>query len=229
MPDERLAKIAGFHRRALLWHLDTLPVGMVLAGLWPKSLVARSVGFLRIDNPAHLEGRGYRHVEIPSANGFGTARALAKLYGLLAACAEELGISARTIEALTAPSLAPTRGTRDAIMKIDTAYSFGFSRPSRAMPFGTSQSAFGCPGAGGSFAMADPDEQLGFAYVTNQMGYHLFDDPREKALRDACYRCLATMHQGSRRASSPQPVHRSRASGRAGGDWDRSRGPTGTV
>lgn len=81
-------------------------------------------------------------------------------------------------------------------MKIDTAYSFGFSRPSRAMPFGTSQSAFGCPGAGGSFAMADPDEQLGFAYVTNQMGYYLFDDPREKALRDACYRCLATMQQG---------------------------------
>ena len=65
--------------------------------------------------------------------------------------------------------------------------------------------------------------------VTNQMGYYLFDDPREKALRDACYRCLATMHQGSRRASSPQPVHRSRASGRAGGDRDRSRGPAGTV
>jgi hypothetical protein len=45
--------------------------------------------------------------------------------------------------------------------------------------------------------MGDPDEGLGFAYVTNQMGFRLFDDPREKAVRDACYRCLATLRVGS--------------------------------
>ena len=28
--------------------------------------------------------------------------------------------------------------------------------------------------------MADPDDQLGFAYVTNEMGFRLFDDVREK-------------------------------------------------
>ena len=39
--------------------------------------------------------------------------------------------------------------------------------------------------------MADPSEQLGFAYLTNRMGFQLFDDPREKAVRDACYACLA--------------------------------------
>ena len=33
------------------------------------------------------------------------------------------------------------------------------------MPFGTSSRAFGCPGAGGTFAMGDPDEGLGLAYV----------------------------------------------------------------
>jgi CubicO group peptidase (beta-lactamase class C family) len=198
IPDERRATIAGFHRSALLRHLDTLPIGMVLSGLWPQSLAARSVKFLRIVNPAQLDRPAYRHVEIPSANGFGTARSLARLYGLLAAGGGELGIAPRTFAALTAPPRPPTRGTRDAIMKIDTAYSCGFSRPSPAMQFGTSSSAFGCPGAGGSFAMADPDAQLGFAYVTNQMGFHLFDDPREKALRDACYRSLATLRDGSR-------------------------------
>ena len=107
----------------------------------------------------------------------------------------DIGISAGTRQELIAPALAPTPRTRDAILKIDTRYGFGFSRPSSAMQFGTSSSAFGCPGAGGSFGMADPDQQLGFAYVTNKMGFHLFDDPREKAVRNACYGCLARMRR----------------------------------
>jgi CubicO group peptidase (beta-lactamase class C family) len=85
------------------------------------------------------------------------------------------------------------RGTYDAVLKIDTRYKLGFSRPSRDIWFGDSGGAFGCPGAGGSFAMGDPDAGLGFAYVTNRMGFRLFDDPREKAVRDACYCCLSSV------------------------------------
>jgi CubicO group peptidase (beta-lactamase class C family) len=51
-------------------------------------------------------------------------------------------------------------------------------------------SAFGFPGAGGSFAFADPDAHVGYAYVMNKMGFFLHDDAREKALRDALYRAL---------------------------------------
>jgi CubicO group peptidase (beta-lactamase class C family) len=41
--DEELAVTEGFHRLALLRHLGAMPPAMVLAGIWPTSLVARSV------------------------------------------------------------------------------------------------------------------------------------------------------------------------------------------
>ena len=78
-------------------------------------------------------------------------------------------------------------------VKLDTQYSFGFSRPSGDFRFGVDNKAFGCPGAGGSFGMGDPSAELGFAYLTNKMGFRLFDDPREKAVRHACYASLAAM------------------------------------
>ena len=37
---------------------------------------------------------------------------------------------------------------------------------------------------------ADPDARLGFAYVMNKMDFQMFDDPREKALRDAVHRSV---------------------------------------
>jgi CubicO group peptidase (beta-lactamase class C family) len=191
--EEQLATVKGFPRIALLGNLNKLPSKMVLSALWPQSLVARSVNCLNLSNPARIGDPELRKVEIPSANGIGQARALAKIYGVLANGGRELGLTERTMRELLAPAKEPTMGIHDAILKIDTRYQLGFSRPSRHMSFGASRRAFGCPGAGGSFAMGDPDERLGFAYVTNQMGFRLFDDPREKAVRDACYDCLAAL------------------------------------
>jgi CubicO group peptidase (beta-lactamase class C family) len=198
--EQRLARTKGFHRLALLWHLSELPLGMVFSGIWPQSLVARSVSALRLHNPADIGNEELRGIEIPSANGIGEARAIAHIYGSLATGGRELGITPRTWHELTAAATPPQLGFRDAILKIDTRYSFGFSRPGGAMQFGSGPTAFGCPGAGGCFGMADPEEQLGFAYVTNKMGFRLFDDAREKAVRDACYRCLRALRTGLRAA-----------------------------
>jgi CubicO group peptidase (beta-lactamase class C family) len=119
---------------------------------------------------------------------------------VLAGDGRDLRISPTTRRELLAPAPVPSRGSADAILKIDTKYGFGFSRPSLAMKFGADASAFGCPGAGGCFGMADPTEQLSFAYVTSKMGFYLFDDPRERACREACYACLAMLRNAKRAA-----------------------------
>ncbi|HJL17935.1 MAG TPA: hypothetical protein RMH99_19880 [Sandaracinaceae bacterium LLY-WYZ-13_1] len=88
---------------------------------------------------------------------------------------------------LTAP---PRSEGVDAVMGVEMQLSLGFLRPGEEDVFGTSPRAFGTPGAGGSFAFADPDAHLGYAYVMNRMDFHMFDDPREKPLRDAIHRAI---------------------------------------
>jgi CubicO group peptidase (beta-lactamase class C family) len=187
---QRLAVTPGFHRLKVLLHLGELPPAMVLAGCWPRSLVARSVNPLRLHNPAQLVDPEYRSLEIPSANGIGQARAIAKIYSALIG-GQELRITGATRRELLAAPQTPPAGSRDAILKMDTNFSLGFSKPSRDMRFGSDASAFGCPGAGGCFGMADPTRQIAFAYVTNKMGFRIFDDPRERACREAFDACLA--------------------------------------
>ena len=82
----------------------------------------------------------------------------------------------------------PTMGLRDKVMHIDTSFSLGFGKPTSKFVFGSSDRAFGWPGAGGSFGFADPDTGIGFGYVMNRMGYHVYSDPRELALRQALFR-----------------------------------------
>ena len=90
---------------------------------------------------------------------------------------------------LTAPPR--TFRTKDVVMGVPSYLSLGFLRPGPELAFGSSPRAFGTPGAGGSFGFADPDARLGFAYVMNKLDFYIFDDPREKVLRDAVHRAIA--------------------------------------
>jgi CubicO group peptidase (beta-lactamase class C family) len=73
---------------------------------------------------------------------------------------------------------------------MDVAYSLGFMKPFSGYQFGSSEAAFGAAGSGGSFAFADPESQVGYAYTPNKQGPYVLDDPRELALRNAFYSCL---------------------------------------
>jgi CubicO group peptidase (beta-lactamase class C family) len=189
-PRERLARI----ERAPAWRILTgmrdLPPAMALAMANPRSLSARAFANPKLRRPWDLDTEQFRTVEFPAGGAVGGARDIARAYAAFAAEPPELGIEPTTLAELTRYPDPPTEGWKDVILKVDTAWALGFARPAGEFQFGTSPRAFGHPGAGGSFAFADPDRNVAFAYVMNRMGFHLVDDPREKSLRDTLYRCL---------------------------------------
>ncbi|HEX8074486.1 MAG TPA: serine hydrolase domain-containing protein [Thermoleophilaceae bacterium] len=190
VPDERIAEIKAYRRGEVLLHLNVMPPAMVAGFTRPRSLTFRAFGNPRLRGPADLNLPEYRAVELPAGAGVGQARGVARAYGEFAVGGPSLGLVDDTLAALAAPAAEPSGGAKDLVLRIETAYSLGFLKPSRPFRFGTSDSAFGHTGAGGSFGYADPDLELGFAYAPNRLGFHLFDDPRDKPLRDALYRCI---------------------------------------
>ena len=190
VPDSKVATIEGFTPLQMLLHINTMPVGMVLGYMNPRSLTRRTFGNPKLRSPADFNKPEYRRVELPAGNSIGQVRSMAKAYGVFAAGGRELGIAQDTLEALVAPSIPPSLGSRDEVLKAQMSYSLGFNRPTEVFRFGSGEKSFGTIGAGGSFGFADPEVQVGFAYAPNKMGFHIWDDPREKALRDAVYRCL---------------------------------------
>jgi CubicO group peptidase (beta-lactamase class C family) len=94
------------------------------------------------------------------------------------------------MEALSTPATPPKSGLFDEVLRLDMCFALGYCKPSPAFQFGINEKAFGTPGAGGSFCFADPEIGLGFAYAMTNMGFYVFNDPREKKLRDAVYACL---------------------------------------
>jgi len=190
MPESRLAQVRAYHPATMLLHMDRIPPAMVLSLMWPRSLGARSLMNPRFKSAADLGEPPYRHLEFASGNGIGQARAIAKAYGVLAAGGGKLGLSAETMRELTAPPVEPLRGQRDAVLKVQVLYSLGFMRRCRAFPYGSSDKVFGAQGAGGSIGFADPDAQIGWAYTPNKMGFCLYGDPREVALREAVYNVI---------------------------------------
>ena len=116
--------------------------------------------------------------------GFGTARALARLYAALVG--EVDGVRLLRPETVAAACVPQSEGG-DAVLYLPTRFGLGFMLPPALGP-SAAPSTFGHPGAGGSLALGDPERGIGFAYVMNRMGFHLFSDPRELSVRQALFR-----------------------------------------
>jgi len=184
IPNDRLARI----QIAIpgVAAIKKAPTSLALAVMNPRSRIRRALwGELQEDKERIYP----RNVEVPSGGGIGTARSIAKAYGVFATGGKELGLREETQKQLMAPAVPPTRGFYDEVLKLEgMEMSLGFMKPSEKIPF-AHPSSFGMLGFGGSFGFADPYAKIGFAYVPNLNDLFL-KDPRQDALRIAMYRSI---------------------------------------
>lgn len=160
-----------------------------LAGLDDSLLIGRV-----FSNPSDLfdydemwNSRALHAAELPSSNGIGSARALARVY---ASCIG-VGVDGRrtlTDGTVKAATTIRSKGP-DAVLMVETCFGLGFMV---GQSFGASNppNAFGHAGAGGSLAFADPVSGLAFAYVMNDLRFGPSGDPRSEMLVRAALAAL---------------------------------------
>ncbi|WP_329212839.1 beta-lactamase family protein [Streptomyces sp. NBC_00683] len=135
----------------------------------------------------------WRAAEIPAANGHGTARAVAALYGILAGRGSVDG--RRILSEKAAERVREGQGScRDLVLGAgfahDTELGLGLWLSGENASYGPNPRAVGHDGAGGSCGLADPEAGIALGYVMNRMGANIADDPRKMALIDAVYQSL---------------------------------------
>lgn len=124
--------------------------------------------------------------EMPSSNGVGNARALARLYAALVGEVE--GVRVLAPETVRAACVVQAEGP-DRVLFLPSCFGLGFTLQPMLAP-GAGPGAFGHPGAGGSLGFADPERGLAFGYVTTRMKFDLEGDQRTRALVRATYASL---------------------------------------
>lgn len=153
------------------------------------------ISYKAIANPLNVldmkvvNGRAWRAMELPSANGHATARSLARVYGALGRGGEIDGYRVLTNDSIARCYTEQSNGM-DEVLKRPTRIGLGFMLSQPEVPLGPNPHSFGHPGAGGSLGFADPDARMGFGYVMNQMGSDPVLDRRAASLYDAAYESL---------------------------------------
>lgn len=145
-------------------------------------------------NPKGFSGGGWvntarwREAELPSTNGHGHARAIARLYSALVRGGAIDGVSILSSDILAEATREHSAGI-DLISQRPSRFGLGFQLTQAERRLGPNTRAFGHFGAGGSLGFCDPDTGLAFGYVTNDMGPR-WQNPRNGGLIAAVYACL---------------------------------------
>lgn len=133
-------------------------------------------------------GAIWREIEIPSANGIGSAKAVAELYGIYAHDGELRGQSVIPDSAFESLIESRVKG-QDLVLPYVTEFAAGVMRNNIGL-YGPNPDTMCHSGWGGSLALGDPDRHLSSAYVMNRQSNSLQADPRATRLIQALYGCL---------------------------------------
>ncbi|MFF5829333.1 serine hydrolase domain-containing protein [Streptomyces bacillaris] len=161
---------------------ESVPEGLreqVAAWRDPNSLSNRAFA---VTNPAAIDfdSPEVQAAELPSSNGIGTARALARMYAAL--IGEVDGVRLLAPETLASATKEQASG-KDQVMLIPSRFGTGYMLPMEGNAM-TGPQSFGHTGRGGSLAFADPQQGIAFGYVMNHI-VSGSDDVRAATLAEA--------------------------------------------
>ncbi len=138
--------------------------------------------------PNFNNSESFRKAVLPSSNGHGNARAIARVYAALANGGSLDGVHLISPEIM---EIARTESWRGICQMTDRDFRYGvgfFLNHPPLLPFGTNNRAFGHPGAGGAIGFADPEAKLSFSYSPNFMCAGAGVGDRCEALINATFR-----------------------------------------
>ncbi|VXC08366.1 EstA family serine hydrolase [Pseudomonas sp. 8BK] len=128
----------------------------------------------------------WRRMQQPAANGHGNARSLAGFYSGL--------LDGQLLESELLAELTREHAVgEDKTLLTRTRFGLGcmLDQPDVAnATYGMGPRAFGHPGAGGSIGFADPERDVAFGFVTNNLGPFVLMDPRAQKLARLLADCL---------------------------------------
>ena len=116
----------------------------------PESISSKAIANppVVVVDPAVVNSRAFRAMELPSANGHATARSLARVYGALARGGEVDGRRVLTRDSIARAYTEQSNGM-DEVLKRPTRIGLGFMLSQPEARLGPNPHSFGHPGAGG--------------------------------------------------------------------------------
>jgi CubicO group peptidase (beta-lactamase class C family) len=142
------------------------------------------------NDPAHCATDAWRRAEIPAANLHANARALDRLYGLLACGGSVPALNLASSELVDEFGRCHVKGD-DKVMELPTAFALGFEHTIPEWQFGPGARTYGHNGSGGSLGIVDPDAGVSLGYAMNRLWWGPDrTDPRWGRIFDALYAAL---------------------------------------
>ncbi|WAR31469.1 LACT2-like protein [Mya arenaria] len=163
----------------------------------PDSMMAKSVAPIveYAQSTETLNDPAVREVTVSSCSGTGTARGLAKMYGILTNGGTEDGktiLSPNMMKSLATPLLVG----KDVVMLTGEQSQLGRGTLYRKNPKG--QRCVGHTGFGGQVAIGDLENGLGLSYLTNHLSINgVGDDPRFRDVEEALYETIDRIQKNS--------------------------------
>jgi CubicO group peptidase (beta-lactamase class C family) len=150
-------------------------------------LLCREESRLAVDRIAN--DPAFVNCGMASVGGIADARSLARAYGMLANGGRLEGVQWLSQDSVELFSM-PHARSYDPQRARDLEYGLGYRRNVELQEFGSPINAYGHAGLGGSIGFADPDAQVGFAFVVNSLDISSNGPARALQLVKALYDCI---------------------------------------